>query len=88
MEAMKTKANDMRLEDLLAKKRAELLARRRTEFPRDRMDFAPWNGFCIHWNIHKDGAPRCGFDLVAHYGEDYPTADITGCPECNSSYCD
>jgi len=83
-----TKANDVKLEDLIAKKRAELLARRRTEFPRDQMDFAPGNGFCVHWNIHKNGAPRCGFDLVAHYGESYPTEMITGCPKCGSSYCD
>jgi len=72
-----------------AARRAELLALRKSEYPKiDSMDFAPRDGICKHRNIHKANEPRCGFDLVAFYAEDYPTAPITGCPECGSSFCD
>jgi hypothetical protein len=30
----------------------------------------------------------CHYDVVAHYGEDYPTAHISGCPNCHRSFCD
>jgi hypothetical protein len=69
--------------------RDDLLARRRVEYPKvDSMDFAPGDGFCRYRNVHLPGEPRCGYDLVSHYGEGYPTAFITGCPHCGSSYCD
>ena len=35
--------------------------------------------------------PRCGScgnDTVAEYGEQYPTAWITGCNKCGRSWCD
>jgi hypothetical protein len=80
------------INEAFAAKRQELLLARRTQFGlahgMSEPDFAPWKGFCTHRNIHKPGEPRCLFDLVAHYGDQYPTAFITGCPECGSSYCD
>jgi len=77
------------INEAFAARRAELLALRRTEYPKiDSMDFAPSKGFCIHRNIHKPSEPRCNFDLVAHFGDSYPTAFITGCPSCGSSFCE
>lgn len=81
--------------------RQALLARRRTEFvpaneactysecgpscpyckgtkKTNPIDFAPTDGRCFH----------CRGDLVAHHGEKYPTAYITGCPFCHYSYCE
>lgn len=81
---------NMSFNEAFAARRAELVAARREHFHGNNQerDFAPSNGFCMHWNIHLPGEPRCGFDLVAHFGEEYPTAFITGCPECGSSFCD
>lgn len=72
---------------MMPAERQQLIERRKTEFPaaceRERpgvefIDFAPPNGRCFH----------CRRDLVAEYGEKYPTAYITGCPLCHYSYCE
>ena len=70
-------------------KRRELVERRKTEYPKvECPDFAPRDGFCHSRNIHQKGEPTCGADLVEEYGDAYPTAIITGCSACGSSYCD
>jgi hypothetical protein len=74
-------------EPLSVEDRADLIAERKRVFTGE-MDFAPRNGICFHRNIHKPGEPICKCDLVAYYGEEYPKAMITGCPECGASYCD
>ena len=51
-------------------------------------DFAPYNGICRRHNIHVSPEKPCNFDLLTHYGSEYVTALITGCPKCGSSYCD
>lgn len=30
----------------------------------------------------------CGYDLVAHYGDEYVTKWISGCPACHRSFVD
>ena len=59
--------------------RAQLIERRRTEYPakhgKHTPDFAPGNGYCYH----------CHADLVT---EDWPTEFFTGCRKCHRSYCD
>ncbi len=76
--------------EAFAARRAVLIAARHKHFQTSFSfpDFAPYNGFCNLWNIHLPGEPRCNYDLVAHYGDSYPTADITRCPKCSSSYTD
>lgn len=78
------------LNEAFAARRAVLVEARQKHFESNFRfpDFAPEKGFCNLWNIHLPGEPRCGFDLVAHFGDAYPTAFITGCPHCGSSYCD
>jgi len=78
------------LDEAFAARRAELLAARHEHFEKhpSEPDFAPFKGFCKRHNIHKPGEPRCNFDLVAHFGESYPTEFITGCPSCGSSFTD
>lgn len=62
---------------------AKLTPERREELRRDRLimvpyDFAPQTGTC--WT--------CKTDLIAHYGDRWPRAIVTGCPKCCRSYCD
>lgn len=77
------------INEAFAARRATLLAKRHKQFSKGGFpDFAPREGFCVDRNIHLPGEPRCNYDLVAHYGDEYPTAMITGCPHCGSSYCD
>lgn len=68
--------------------RNALIERRGVEYPKGDRDFAPRNGYCHHRNIHLPREPICGHDLVAEYGEQYPTVFISGCSHCGSSYCD
>ncbi len=63
---------------MTAEERIVLINRRRTEFP-----------------VAHPGMPdfaydhcSCGCDLVERYGDKYPTAAITGCPNCGRSWCD
>jgi hypothetical protein len=60
----------------MSKSRAELMEERRKA--NHEMDFCPIRASC----------PRCGCDLVAYYGDKFPTETITGCPKCHRSYCD
>lgn len=78
------------LNEAFAARRATLVEARQKHFEANpaEPDFAPYKGFCNHWNIHKPGEPRCNYDLVAHFGDAYPTAFITCCPKCSSSYID
>lgn len=66
-------------EKLTPERREELIARRRKEF---RVAHPDWPDFSHHqcW--------ECGNDTVADYGDDYPTATITGCRNCHRSWCD
>jgi hypothetical protein len=63
---------------LTDEKRDELIARRRKEFSAANPG---WPDFSHH-------RCSCGHDTVSDYGEDYPTATITGCRNCHRSWCD
>jgi hypothetical protein len=66
---------------LSAAERAALIRRRKVEY-------AAANPGCPDFSYNTGECRQCGADLVAYYGDKYPTVMITGCPRCHSSYCD
>lgn len=58
--------------------RDDLIAQRRKNKPGIWDDFMPHDGYCT----------RCRADIVAVYGERWPTVDPSGCPKCGKSYCE